>query len=286
MQKLKNSLLAICTLLFGISASAQDTGSLLWEVSGKGLNKPSYLFGTFHLLCPEELSIAKPALDIIDRCDQVFLELDFDDPQLMAQMQSQMGMKDGQTVDKLLSEQQFMRLDSQFTKMSGIPLKLVAGMKPMMLASMLYPGVLGCNPSSPEGEITKKAAEQKKDVQGLETVARQMEVFDQIPYTVQAELLYDYVTNGDRFARETRDVLDVYKKADLAGMQKIMADPSYGLDKYNDILLVKRNQEWIEKIEKAMKSKPSLFAVGAGHLGGDQGVIALLRKQGYTIKPL
>ena len=65
-----------------------------------------------------------------------------------------------------------------------------------------------------------------------------------------------------------------------------MADSSYGLDKYNDILLVKRNQEWIEKMEGAMKSKASLFAVGAGHLGGDQGVITLLRKQGYTIKPL
>ncbi len=286
MYKIHCFVFAVLSMFTSLSAQGQDSGSLLWEVSGKGLSKPSYLFGTFHLLCPTEMEIAKPALAVVDRCEQVFLELDFDDPQMMAQMQAQMGMKDGKTIDKLISERKFAQLDSQFTKMSGIPLKLVAGMKPLLLASMLYPGVLGCNPSSPEGELAKKALEQKKEVIGLETVARQMEVFDQIPYAVQADLLYEYVTSGNRFAKETQEMIEVYRKADLNGLYKIMADPAYGLDKYNDILLVKRNQEWIAVIEKAMQSKPSLFAVGAGHLPGEQGVIALLRKQGYTVKPL
>ncbi len=286
MHKLHCFLLAALLMFTGFSAQGQDSGSLLWEVSGKGLSKPSYLFGTFHLLCPTEMEIAKPALAVVDRCEQVFLELDFDDPQMMAQMQAQMGMKEGKTIDQLLSEKKFMHLDSQFTKMTGIPLKLVAGMKPMLLASMLYPGVLGCNPSSPEGELAKKASEQKKEVFGLETVASQMEVFEQIPYTVQADLLYEYVTSGDRFAKETQEMIEVYRKADLNKMYKIMSDPAYGLDKYNDILLGQRNREWIGVMEKAMQSKPSLFAVGAGHLPGEEGVIALLRKQGFTVKPL
>lgn len=120
----------------------------------------------------------------------------------------------------------------------------------------------------------------------METVASQMEVFEQIPYTVQADLLYEYVTSGDRFAKETQEMIEVYRKADLNKMYKIMSDPAYGLDKYNDILLGQRNREWIGVMEKAMQSKPSLFAVGAGHLPGEEGVIALLRKQGFTVKPL
>jgi hypothetical protein len=81
-------------------------------------------------------------------------------------------------------------------------------------------------------------------------------------------------------------MLAIYRSANLVEMQKMMADPEYGLDKYLDLLLTNRNNNWVKQMQTIMPEKATLFAVGAGHLGGNEGVISLLRKAGYTVKPL
>jgi hypothetical protein len=269
-----------------ISAQSNADNTLLWEVSGKNLKKPSYLFGTFHLLCEGDLSIANAAGEKLKSCDQLALELDFDDPNMMAEMQNLAGMKDGKMLEDLLGAAKFKIADSIFTAKMGLSLKLLSGLKPMMAASMLYPSVLGCNPGSPELTLSKLAGDAKKEVIGLEKVSDQMEVFDKIPYQVQADMLYSYITEVDKFKKETDEMLAVYRSANLNEMQKMMADPTYGLDKYLDLLLTNRNKNWVKQMQTIMPEKATLFAVGAGHLGGAEGVINLLRKAGYTVKPL
>ena len=69
-------------------------------------------------------------------------------------------------------------------------------------------------------------------------------------------------------------------------MQSMMADEASGIGGYEDLLLVRRNRNWIPVMGEMMMAKPTFFAVGAGHLGGDEGVVALLREAGYTVKPL
>ncbi len=269
-----------------ITAQSSTNNSLLWEVTGKNLKKPSYLFGTFHLLCESDLSIADAAAEKLKSCDQLALELDFDDPNMMIEMQTLAGMKDGKMLEDLLGSTKFKLADSLFTATTGISLKLLSGLKPMVASSVLYPSVLGCNPGSPEMTLSKLAGDAKKEVIGLEKVSDQMEVFDKIPYQVQADMLYSYITETDKFKKETDEMLAIYRSANLNDMQKLMADPTYGLDKYLDLLLTNRNKNWVKQMQTIMPEKATLFAVGAGHLGGNEGVISLLRKAGYTVKPL
>lgn len=269
-----------------ISAQSNTENSLLWEVTGKNLKKTSYLFGTIHIMCESDLGITNAAAEKLKSCDQLALELDFDDPNMMIELQNLAGMKDGKMLEDLLGDKKFKLADSLFTAKTGISLKLLSGLKPMVATSILYPSVLGCNIGSPETILSTLAGEAKKEVIGLEKVSEQMEVFDNIPYQVQADMLYSYITETDKFKKETDEMLAIYRSANLVEMQKMMANPEYGLDKYLDLLLTNRNKNWVKQMQTIMPEKATLFAVGAGHLGGNEGVIYLLRKAGYTVKPL
>jgi uncharacterized protein YbaP (TraB family) len=268
-----------------ISAQSNTENSLLWEVTGKNLNKPSYLFGTIHLLCESDLGITNAAAEKLKSCDQLALELDFDDPNMMIELQNLAGMKDGKMLEDLLGDTKFKLADSLFTATTGVSLKGLSGLKPMVATSILYPSVLGCNIGSPETILSNLAGESKKEVIGLEKVSEQMEVFDNISYQVQADMLYSYITETGKFKKETDEMLAIYRSANLVEMQKMMANPEYGLDKYLDLLVTKRNKNWVKQMQTIMPEKATLFAVGFGHLGGNEGVIYLLRKAGYTVKP-
>jgi uncharacterized protein YbaP (TraB family) len=82
---------------------------------------------------------------------------------------------------------------------------------------------------------------------------------------------------------EFAKMVELYKSQDIQAMQTMM-DNSEGVDGYQTLLLVNRNKKWIPIMGKMMTEKPTFFAVGAGHLGGVNGVIALLRKAGYTMQ--
>ena len=132
----------------------------------------------------------------------------------------------------------------------------------------------------------KMAKEQGKEIIGVETLEEQLAVFDKIPYKKQAELLVQGITDIDKSKKEFAQMIAAYKKQDLDGFEKIFKESEQGLDEFADVLLLQRNKSWIPVIEREAKEKPTFFAVGAGHLGGKQGVIQLLRQQGYTVKPV
>jgi uncharacterized protein YbaP (TraB family) len=120
---------------------------------------------------------------------------------------------------------------------------------------------------------------------GLETSAYQMSVFDSIPYEAQAKMLIDGLRMVDTSSAEEGQLdqmLRLYKEQDISAMQSMIGEEA-GMGQYEDLLLKKRNQNWVPVMGRMMADKPTLFAVGAGHLGGKYGVVALLRKAGYRV---
>ena len=111
-------------------------------------------------------------------------------------------------------------------------------------------------------------------------------VFDKIPYKIQAEELVKTAKDGlvkDKI--ETKKMLAIYEEEDIEGMLEIMDESENKISSdFNDILLNDRNANWIPVIEKVSKEIPTFYAVGARHLAGDNGVIKLLRKKGYTVE--
>jgi uncharacterized protein YbaP (TraB family) len=129
------------------------------------------------------------------------------------------------------------------------------------------------------------AKNESKEVLGLETVQEQFGALDKMGMKKQADLmLVKMIENWNEGKQELKQLMSDYKNQDVEAMFEDMAKSKTMDAEFENDLLVTRNQNWIPKIQKITKEKPTFFAVGAGHLGGKKGVIALLRESGFTVK--
>ena len=269
-----------------------DENSLLWEITGKDLTSPSWLYGTIHLISKEDFFLTDSTKAFIDRSKMVTFEINMED---MTDLSAQMGllmkafMEDGKTLKDLLSEEDYKLVQEHFQEI-GLPLFMFERIKPMFLTVMASGDMSPTSMSSGdmlsyEMEIMELAKNTSKKMGGLESMEFQMSVFDSIPYEAQAQMLVESIKSTDTGDEEFAKMVELYKNQDIQGMVKMMGDDK-GIAEYEDLLLNTRNENWIPVMGKMMLDQPTFFAVGAGHLGGEQGVVALLRKDGYTVKPV
>ena len=277
--------LLLFTLFISLFSNAQELEkSLLWKISGNGLKKPSYLFGTIHLTC--DTSLDANTLNALETTEQLYLELDMDDKSIQMKLMKLMMMKDGAKLSTLLSPEDFKILDEFMKKNLNMSAKLFDSFKPFMISSMLFPKMLDCKSQSVESELMKITKEQNEEIFGLEKAEDQMKVFDEISYQDQAdELLKTVKDNLEKDKKEFQEMITIYQNKDIEGMLKMMSDSDNKITSENqDILLNDRNKKWIPIMVKIMKDKPTFFGVGAAHLAGENGVIKLLRKKGYKVE--
>lgn len=281
---MKKFLLALLALATSQLQAQNLEKSLLWKISGNGLKENSYLFGTIHITC--DATLPQKVKTAMDKTQQLYLELDMDDENMQSQMMGKMMMKNGVTMESLASAEDFRTVDTFLTKNIGFSAKMLNTFKPFMVSAMLYPKMIDCPMQSVEGELMKIAKQQNEAVYGLETVEDQLKVFDDIPYQEQMNELIK-TARGDlkKDKAELDKMLAVYKSEDLGAMIKLTKESENAMtSKYDDILLVNRNKNWISRIATVAKEKPTFFGVGAAHLGGESGVIQLLRKAGYKVE--
>lgn len=281
---MKNILMGLGLSVIGMTASAQ--GSLLYKVSGNGLKQPSYVYGTIHMTC--DATLDKQTLEAMDKTAQLYLELDLDDSNLQATMMKGMMMKDGKTMKSMVSDDDWKVIDTYMQEKLGMSALMLNNMKPFMLSTIFLPTMLDCPIQSVEGELVKVAKAQQEEVYGLETVDEQMAVFDAIPYDVQmAELVKSIKNNFVSDKEEIRKMMTVYQSKDLDAMLKMINGSDNKITaEHQEELLFKRNSNWIPRMETIAKEKPTFFGVGAGHLPGPKGVLALLRERGYKVDPV
>jgi len=266
-------------------AQAPKEKTLLWKISGKNITAPSYLYGTFHMLCPKDFTMPENVQQAFHSTQQLYLEIDMDDPSLTKKMMKGITMKDGHTLQEYLKQKDYDSVSKLFQQYSHIPLAAVASYKPFMLSALLYPSMLGCTPIAFEKEFEKMAKKDSMQIYGLETIEDQLNIFDSIPYQQQADMLMKGLYEFDKNKRSLEKLVKTYLQKDVAKLyEETQDDKDFG--EYEGVLLSKRNNNWIPVIIREATQKPTFFAVGAGHLGGKEGVIALLRKQGYTVTPV
>jgi uncharacterized protein YbaP (TraB family) len=275
----------ILLFTFCFSAHSQEK-SLLWEITGNGLTKPSYVYGTIHMICPKDYLMTDSTKATFERAEQVYLELDMDDPTLMAKMMQTSMLTNGKKLKDYLSADDYAFLDNHFKERTKMSLAMYNGLKPFTVMSMVYLTLLDCQPQSFELMFTQMATNAKKELLGLESVEFQMGIFDQIPYEKQAQMLVDIVRKKAESTKEFEKMVALYKTQDLEALVKLMDESDWDYNGYENILLANRNANWIPIMEKAMQAKSSFFAVGAGHLAGEKGVLKLLKKKGYTVKAI
>lgn len=264
--------------------------ALLWKIEGEGLTAPSYVYGTIHLIDQESFFYPDGLLSAVDAVQRITFEIDIDDMmdlgKQMALMQKAF-MRDNTTLKDLLSKEDYQLVKDHFDRI-GIPLFFLERMQPMFLSVFGYgemdPGSLQTGEMmSYELELNELAKKQNKETAGLETAEYQLSAIDSIPYEEQAEMLVQTIREGDKGADQLEMMVNMYKEQRIDDMYSEVGEEGGNSEEFEKILLTNRNRNWIPVIESMIREKPTLFAVGAGHLGGPEGVIRLLRKKGYTL---
>ena len=287
----------IAVLLF-ISCKAQpvkipdlkinaDDNTLLWQVTGKDVKGATYIFGTFHLMCKEDIHFSAALQTAVKYVDTVYMEMDMDDPATLLGGMLLMNMKDGKQLADLYSPEEYKRLNEFFKDSIKIPLTLFQKTKPMFLMAMLYPKMMPCaKVSGVEEGLMQLAKLNQKAINGFETMEFQSSVFDSIPYTTQAKELLKSIDSMASSKAYFDTMLTVYKSQRVKEIEALFSKSEFGMTENQDLLLDNRNKNWVNQLKVLMKNNNLFCAVGAGHLVGKNGLLELLRKEGYVVKPL
>ena len=277
--------LIFSSLYFTQIYGQKEEKSLLYEISGNGISKPSYLYGTIHIICKDDFVMTEATKQKFSETQQVYLELDMDDPKMMPEMMKSMYMTDGSTLKTLISEADYQKVSQFFKDSLKTNIGMLDKMKPFVLSSMTIPKLIACPSQSYEETFLKMAQKDNKEVLGLETVEEQFDALDKMGMKKQADLmLVKMIENWNDGKQELKQLIKDYKNQDVEAMYEDMTKSKTMDTQFEEDLLVSRNKNWISKIQKIIKEKSTFFAVGAGHLGGKKGVITLLRNEGFTVK--
>lgn len=284
MKRWITTVLALITALTSFAQKPKEK-ALLWKIEGENIATPSYLFGTFRMLCNDDFHLPDTLKTLLTQSKQLYLEIDIDDPQLTMKMMKNLKMKEGKSLKDFLSKQEYDSLAVLFKNITGVNLAMVDTYKPFMLTSMLYQNMLDCKVVAFEKELEKLAKANHQEIKGLENVEDQLNIFDRIPYQKQAEAFKKSLFELNEGKKQMKKMVALYKSKNIKAMYKSVSNDT-DLGSYEKELLDNRNKNWIPVIEKEMATQPIFIAVGAGHLGGKKGVIYLLRKNGYKVTPV
>ncbi|MGN0213818.1 MAG: TraB/GumN family protein [Muribaculaceae bacterium] len=292
------SLIATLFALFTFTANAQ----LLWKVSGNGLSKPSYLFGTCHVATVKMTDSIPGFNDAITSCDAVYGEIEKSD--IANAQQTMMAMITApadSTLSKVIDQSTLAKADSLLKKgtQGMVGISQFENIKPAFVSTQLALITLmesfpGFNPMEQiDFAIQGKATQLGKELGGFETTQFQLNLLYGKPIKEQAEALTRTLSNIEKNISIGVELADAYKSQNLDAVydavmkEQIESDePEWKKQRDMNELIYNRNADWAQKLAQLMPQKSVLVVVGAGHLPGEKGLINLLQKAGYTVEPV
>lgn len=290
---MKQLFLTLTLMVAGIGMSAQ----IMYKVTGPGVKGASYLFGTHHLAPIAVLDSIASFNSALDQVDAVFGEVEMSEmnsPETQQYMMTLCKAPADSTLSKVLNPAQ---IDSLNTVLN----KYTMGMANAAAFEQMTPAIVGTqlallqamrefpdfNPQKQlDITIQQMAMEKGKPNGGLETAKSQLDILFGQPISVQANTLVETVRNDQRMAQIAKDMATAYLNRDLDRLLEIMFSEPGTTPAELDRVIFNRNRNWVERMRPVMADKSVMFVVGAGHLPSDDGLIALLRKAGYTVEPM
>ena len=270
-------------LLYFLCLSGFSQAQLLYQISGNGLTEASYLYGTIHILPKDKFELSNSLKRAFDASTTIAMEVDLDmsGAEKIALAQKVM-LPDGKTLKDFMAAEDYLQLKAyciDSLQWSESKFERSSKLKPMFFSSVLIQENMS-NMASYEMEFNKMAKKKKKETIGLETIEFQLGLFDQLPMQTQVDMLkQDY--KSDMKSYDT--LLACYLREDLETLGKLMAEDTSAYPEFNELMLVQRNKSWIAPMRAQMQKESTFFGVGAAHLSGPDGVVALLRAQGFTV---
>jgi len=279
---MKNLSILLLSFLLAFNANSQ---SLLFKVSENGMQHPVYIFGTIHVFPSSKFFIDDLVLEKLQKSEKLVLEIDLSNPNLMAEMVPLLSMQ-GKSLKDLLTPEEFEIADRFFTDSLAMPLALFENMKPLFISTMIIPFLIGEEVFSYEEYLKTQAQSFGLAMGGLETVEEQMGYIDRISLEDQARMFMEQFRDISKTRSTLNELISIYMLNDAQVIYDFGKEHSAELPEFSEYLLAERNQNWIPQIIQFGAEQPTFVAVGAGHLGGENGVINLLRKAGFRVEPL
>jgi hypothetical protein len=286
--------------IMAAAAATSNANALLWRVERPG-HAVSYLFGTVHLT-DERVTRLSPAVEkALADSKTIALEVsDLSDKttaSVIAQSAPLVMFTDGQRLDGMLSEQEYETVE-EIVGRSGMPTDLAAQFKPWIITMIL--SVSECERKKvQQGErvldmqLAERGKKRGMKIYGLETIPEQLKALASVPQEQQLQMLRASLKFADRTNDLMETLVQLYLTRNITAVMpfQIALARQVGIGDeafagFQQKLLVERNEKMRAAAEPLLDEGGVFIAVGALHLPGDKGLVALLRETGYTVTPI
>lgn len=266
-------------------ASAISAQSVLWRVSGRDIQSPSYVYGTIHIQDSRVFAFDSTVWHCFNSCEALAVEVLLDRLDYSV-VREQMLLPKGQSVAKMLSKEDFAILDSLCKAKMGVGALFLSNMKPFFLSSALQQADLPKEePLALDLFFLQQARNRGMYCYGLEEYMDQIKATDAISIDDQLKILRQTLHETADVAASFDSLVLAYLAFDMTMISKMLTDTTLP-DNFDKVLVEKRNKTMYKGFRKIAKNQHVFCAVGAAHLPGDKGLIGLLRKKGYTVEPV
>lgn len=261
--------------------------SLLWKIEGPGIPKGSYLFGTMHMIEKEYFIFPDKLEKIVKKSEQLVMEL----PGLPNQKEAMkyVLLEEGTFFDYFTKEQTDSILvwaKKEFKMDEAAFRATMSKMKPFVVVQMATQIHFMGKTESYEMKFEEIAKTNKLSIAGLETIEQQMAFFDDLTKEEQAEMVMEGIRDSEKSIQTMKEMEALYQGQNVDSLYLMIQDEGGVISAESADFLDNRNAAWVPQIKEMIASKRCFIAVGAGHLGGPNGVIRLLEKEGYILTPV
>lgn len=276
----------IFSTAFTFAAFLVAAQSTLFKIEGNGLTKPSYLFGTIHMICESDYVMKDEVPIVLDDVKTIYLEMDITDTAMMQGMMTKMIDPSMEEYYISMNNDARENLDQALQNALNIGFDQVKIMKPFMLSVLLIQSTIQCNKVlSLEDMLVDLAIEKNIPIKAFETLEFQLSIFDSIPIAEQILMLEDMALSLDAGKALFEKMVKAYVSGDIDELLALTQDDE-SLGQFDELLLDKRNENWLKMIPGIVKKSPTFIAVGAAHLPGEKGLLRGLKDMGYVITPM
>jgi uncharacterized protein YbaP (TraB family) len=278
-----------CLLLVSAPLSGQTGKTFMWKVEAPS-GASAYLLGSLHVLTQESYPLSSTINKAFAESKTLVEEVDIDeasDPTLMMTALSKAMLTDGKTLDQLVAPEVFAELKRRAEK-AGLPMAALQRMKPWLVAITLMAPTLQAAGFKAELGIDRHFFDRAKDMgmkrQALETIAYQLDRFDQLSLKLQEDLLKSTMEELDTTVSSVKEMAQAWSFGNVAAIEKMTLSALQESPELYQRLLIERNNNWIPHVESCLTQNAGCFiVVGAAHLVGKDGLPALLAKKGLTV---
>jgi len=256
---------------------------LLWKISSDHSTADSYILGTMHIQPKGNPNWKDAFIPYLAQCESFATEFDLEtvDENLIAEHAL---LPDNQTLADYIPLKKIAKLEKIFIKAAGLPIRGLMRTKPLFITNMLTEKILTEDLTvAMDSELYQLAKQMGKDCSGIETFPEQLAILNKIPIEYQAKNLIKIGKNIGQFRKSLKKMFALYEEGNIQKLHKVTRK---GIGPIRKMMLYQRNELMTDRFFKKIQEKSIFCAIGAGHLGGKQGVLRLLKKKGLTVKPV